>query len=333
MARAVPFVSRMNAKEAVMDGVRQEGRTKTITRRVFAGMLLFLLAVFPLVTLPSAYATDYSRTVYVSSSGKYHYLSNCSGMKHYTEKSLQKALDDGDIACKKCVKETDGGGSPDPVDPPVQTYLGFTDVSADDWYNTEDAYLAYVLDNGLMSGYKNADGTSNGLFGPYDEINRGQVATILWRMSGSPIESAERFQDVDYGLYYGDAINWARSEGVISGYEDLDEYGKGTGTYTNFGPEDPVTREQFAKMMAGYAEIIAGVDVTTDRVAMNAIAGASHVSEWALDSMGWAVDAGLVSGIVSDGGAQLDPKGSTWRCAAAKMITKMHRDVIGSGEA
>ena len=42
------------------------------------------------------------RTVYVSNKGKYHYKSNCSGMKNYTEMSLSEAKEHGYEACKKC---------------------------------------------------------------------------------------------------------------------------------------------------------------------------------------------------------------------------------------
>ena len=41
-------------------------------------------------------------TVYVSSTGKYHSKSNCSGMKSYTEMSLDEAQEAGYIACKRC---------------------------------------------------------------------------------------------------------------------------------------------------------------------------------------------------------------------------------------
>lgn len=40
--------------------------------------------------------------VFVSSSGKYHSSSECSGMKSYTEMSLTEALDAGCTACQKC---------------------------------------------------------------------------------------------------------------------------------------------------------------------------------------------------------------------------------------
>ncbi len=42
-------------------------------------------------------------TVYVSSAGKYHTVSDCSGMKRYTEMSLSEAIEAEYAACKKCV--------------------------------------------------------------------------------------------------------------------------------------------------------------------------------------------------------------------------------------
>lgn len=42
--------------------------------------------------------------VYVSSSGKYHTKSDCSGMKRSTEMSLDEAISFGYAACKKCAQ-------------------------------------------------------------------------------------------------------------------------------------------------------------------------------------------------------------------------------------
>ncbi len=41
-------------------------------------------------------------TVYVSSTGKYHKKFDCSGMKNYTEMTLQQAIEAGHTACKRC---------------------------------------------------------------------------------------------------------------------------------------------------------------------------------------------------------------------------------------
>ncbi len=53
-------------------------------------------------TEPIVIDDEITVTVYVSNSGKYHSKSNCSGMKNYTEMSLDEAIDAGHVACKKC---------------------------------------------------------------------------------------------------------------------------------------------------------------------------------------------------------------------------------------
>lgn len=64
---------------------------------------------------------DLGRTVYVSGSNKYHFVSNCSGMIHYTEMTLRQAMDKGAVACPNCVHETPEPTptpEPDPVPNP-----------------------------------------------------------------------------------------------------------------------------------------------------------------------------------------------------------------------
>ena len=191
---------------------------------------------------------------------------------------------------------------------------GFVDVSPSDWYATDDV-LGYAVDHGLLSGY------GNKRFGPYDSVTRGQMATILWRVAGEPGASAQLFSDVDYSQYYGDAIRWARSTGVISGYGDTN----------TFRPDDPVTREQLCVMLANYAEKVARVSTATNCVALDRIAGADQVSSWAREQMGWAVDEGIISGEATASGTWVNPQGNAQRCAVAKMASVFHRDVLGLG--
>lgn len=195
-------------------------------------------------------------------------------------------------------------------------YKGFADVDKDEWYVTS-GFLDYVVDNNLLTGY------SHEAFGPHDEIMRGQIAVILHRMAGEPVAESEDFDDVDYSLYYGEAIRWARSAHVVNG---------DTGT-NNFGPERNVTRQEFAQMLANYAEHIGGVDVSSDCSGLNKINGYEEISEWARPAMGWAVDNGLISGVEHDDGTSwVDPHGATLRCQAAKMITVLHRDVLNAND-
>ena len=113
--------------------------------------------------------------------------------------------------------------------------LPFTDVPEDAWY--ADA-AAYVYKHGLMAG------TSATTFAPDVTTSWAMIATVLWRMAGSPVVNyAMTYTDVDPAAWYGEAVRWATSEGVVTGY--------GNGL---FGTNDPITREQFAVMLYRYAK-------------------------------------------------------------------------------
>ncbi|MDN0070295.1 MBG domain-containing protein [Collinsella ihumii] len=201
----------------------------------------------------------------------------------------------------------------DPDTPSTPVTGGFPDVDPTDWYATEEV-LGYVLEHGLMHGY------DDGTFGPYVSITRGQVACVLWNMAGSPNANSESFSDVDYSQYYGGAIRWARAHAVINGYGN-----------NTFDPEKPVTREELCAMLANYAKEIGGVTVASSGQALDAINGASEVANWARTSVAWAVDQGIISGEVDNGVAYVNPSGDAWRCAAAKMFSVLHRDVLHLG--
>ncbi len=172
------------------------------------------------------------------------------------------------------------------------------------WYVTEGAY-DYVTSNGLITGYSSIN------WGGNDSLTRGQLATILWRMSGKPIvEGAQSFDDVNYSEYYGDAINWARSVGVITGYYD-------DGQYRTFGPEDAVSRQDFATMLARYASNVNGYNTWSNCEALDAKVDSDQVADYARESMGWAVDKGIING---QGGVYLAPYTNASRAEAASMV-------------
>ena len=199
----------------------------------------------------------------------------------------------------------------------------FLDTPADAWFVAQGA-IDYVVDAGIMSGYTNASGNPTGKFGPNDSITRGQVATILYRMAGQPyVAGVAPFYDVSPGYYYSDAVIWAYSVGIVSGYTDA------SGSLTGeFGPNDKVTREQLAKMLGGYAAYM-GEDVESDCAAAMRIKGWAKVSEYAKPWIGWVVDAGIMSGKTQkDGSSDLDPRGNATRAEAAKMIMVLDRDVL-----
>ena len=193
----------------------------------------------------------------------------------------------------------------------LQSVLEFPDCNPNEWYASA---VTYVSDKGLITGY------NDGTFGPYDNITRGQLVTILWRMEGKPVSSSAGFSDVSSSDFYYSAALWAQKNGVIKGYGD--------GT---FGGERLITREEAAVMLANYANF-KGYDTASDKAALMRISGWGEADSWALDSLGWCVDQGLMSGKDTPSGAYLDPMGSTWRSAMAKMIMVLDRDVFGNPE-
>ena len=179
-----------------------------------------------------------------------------------------------------------------------------SDVVAGDWF-VESGAFDYVVTREIMGNYS---GTNH--FGPYDTITRAQVATILWRLAGSPASSVSQpFSDADPNEYYYNALCWAKEIGVSTGYSGTD----------SFGPNDPVTREQLATLFARYASVVDRRDTSSDCSAMDSKNGATEVSAYAREAMGWAVDTGLITGV---NGTDLEPGGTAWRASMAEMVKR-----------
>jgi uncharacterized protein YkwD len=193
----------------------------------------------------------------------------------------------------------------------------FNDVPWGEWYAQPSSdFLQYSVENNLITGYSETQ------FGPYDSITRAQVAVILWRIAGKPTATAQAFPDVNYSLYYGDAINWARSAGVITGY--------GNSASAQFRPEAPVTREELCTMLHRYAKMAAGVSATPSASAQSKFAAFpdnANVSSWAKTAMTWAVEQGIITGDTSTGTSRLNPQGTAYRCQAAKMVAVYHQSL------
>lgn len=187
-------------------------------------------------------------------------------------------------------------------------YRGFPDVMGDEWFATDRA-LGYVVDHGLIEGYK------DGSFGASRPVTRAQLVTVLWRMAGKPSATSEPFLDADPKGFYWNALQWARANKIASGYSDTNK----------FGPDDQLTRETLATFAASYARL-QGIDTSGYESELNAFADASKVSTWARSSMGWCVHVGIFSGQGSTG--LIDPQGVADRAQMAKIVAMLHRDVL-----
>ena len=172
----------------------------------------------------------------------------------------------------------------------------FTDVSQKDWFYGD---VMFVYENGLILG------TSKTLFSPHGAATRGMMATILWRMEGSPAPKGKNsFTDVEAGKWYADAITWTAENGIFAGY------GK-----DKFGPDDPITREQLAAIFYRYADY-KGYDLTV-KGNPDTCKDADKITDYAKTAMQWAVGSGLVKG---KSGNLLDPQGTATRAEIAAML-------------
>lgn len=151
------------------------------------------------------------------------------------------------------------------------------------------------------------DGVSSSLFAPELSSARAQLVTFLWRAAGCPVANFTiSFTDVDEAAYYGEAVRWAASLGIVGGY--------GNGL---FGSNDVITREQVAVILYRYAKT-AGMDTAQSGMTVREFSDYESVSDYALEAMSWAVNAGIIQGY--DG--KLMP---TQPCTRSQIVTMLYR--------
>lgn len=146
----------------------------------------------------------------------------------------------------------------------------FVDVPVDAWFAEA---VNWCRENGIMSG------TTDTTFAPQGTMSRGMLATVLYRMAGSPeVIEPPSFQDVSLHGWYSEGIAWAAQNDVMSGY--------GNGL---FGPDDPITREQLAAVLWRYA----GTESNAQHIAF---ADSETISSYAVEAVEWAAANGIITG-------------------------------------
>ena len=140
-----------------------------------------------------------------------------------------------------------GGGHTKPSDPdedipdepgPADPF----DTGVGNWLNTKD-HTAY------LGGY------GGGLFGPDDNMTRGQAAQMFYNLLlDKDVPITVSFTDVAPDAWYATAVNTLASLGIVTGY--------GNG---QFGPDDSITRAQFTTIAMRFANLdTSGENIFTD---------------------------------------------------------------------
>ncbi|MBU0727366.1 S-layer homology domain-containing protein [Patescibacteria group bacterium] len=113
----------------------------------------------------------------------------------------------------------------------------FSDVPVGSQYYD---YIEASVQLGIVAGYTDESGNLTGMFGPDDTVNRATATKILINAFNIPIDTEIEsiFPDVTENSWYHDYVVNAYDQSIIDGYED-----------GYFGPADPVTRAQIAKLI------------------------------------------------------------------------------------
>jgi len=174
----------------------------------------------------------------------------------------------------------------------------YSDVADGAWYNS-------AVD--FVTGRKLFSGVSDTAFAPDVVFSRAMAATVLYRLAEPDAEALDNpFHDVAKDAWYAQSVAWAANVGVVGGYGN-----------ETFGPEDSVTREQFVAMLYRFAK--SENSNLENHGSLQQFADEDTVSDWAKETMTWAVDAGIINGL-SD--KTLNPSGTTTRAQAAVMLQR-----------
>lgn len=199
------------------------------------------------------------------------------------------------------VTETCNGG-------PACPGYAFRDMPAPSIWS--HAGLDYCIYHGYIAG------TSATTVTPDGECTRAMIVSILYRVQGEPAKVngyelkklAPPFDDVERGMWYTDAIWWAKLTGVVSGMSP-----------STFAPDDPITRAQLAVILYNYTKQFAPESLT-ETGSLTGFPDADSVPSWARTAMAWAVGNGLISGVGENGVSYLRPEGCATRAQVATIL-------------
>ena len=176
----------------------------------------------------------------------------------------------------------------------------FTDIT-NHWAKAD---IEFVAARNLLTGMGNSQ------FSPDAAMTRGMFVTALGRLAGISPDSykTRSFTDITANAYYASYAEWAVQNGIVKGTDE-----------GVFSPDEPVTREQMAVMMAGYAGQM-GYSIPAP-LAEAAFTDNASISAWAAKEVKAMQRAGIIKG--KDGNRFAPQEGAT----RAEVSAVLHRFV------
>jgi len=190
--------------------------------------------------------------------------------------------------------------APSPIECP------FTDITG----HWAESSITEAYQKGLV------DGMTTSQFAPQTLITRAQFAALVLRALGQQSGSynKSRFADVPLTAWYCTAVNQAADLGLIHGYSQ-----------TQFGPEDPITREQISVIISRALLLREkGIEVSESQMAqiLKTLSDQSQISPWARSGVAFCLSNGIMTG--RDAGLFVPAQNST-RAEATVVILKVYQ--------
>lgn len=155
-------------------------------------------------------------------------------------------------------------------------------------------------------------GTDDGMFSPDAGMTRAMFATVIGRIYersfGEINASGTRtFTDVNYSAYYGNYVDWAAENKIISGV--------GGG---QFEPDRQISREEMATILYRFAKFL---NIATEIPAATQLTypDAASISSWAVDAAKYCQITGIIAG--RDAG-NFEPGGTATRAEVATILRR-----------
>lgn len=173
--------------------------------------------------------------------------------------------------------------------------VSFPDVPEGKWFTP------YVTEMARIGAVK---GDPSGNFRPMGQVTRAEAVSVLYNLDGQQAEAEVPFPDVTEGKWFYDAVQWAVANELINPSE------------ANFGPNQPITRQELAVLLVRYQEKVVGAPMSQEGEAP-AFADNDQIAAYAAPSIYALQKAGIVSG----SGGKFNPAGTATRAELCKMLS------------
>lgn len=185
--------------------------------------------------------------------------------------------------------------------PVTNSELTFNDISG----HKNQRAIEALASRGIISGM------GNGAFSPDSTMTRAQLSAIIVRGLGLMPEANTAFTDVPSGAWYSGYVGSAYTYGIVNGT-----------SATAFSPDDTVTRQEAAVMLARAAKLC-GVDTELTSAGIRDMLAQFGdyvtVSSWAQSSVAFCYK----EDILSQSDLNIRPGTAILRCELAQMLYNM----------